>query len=114
VRELAKQVDKILVIGSVNSSNSNRLRDLGEEIGITSYLIDDEGSIKPEWLEGISSIGVTAGASAPETLVERVLKQLQLLRPATVRILDGVTENTRFKLPPEVVDKPFVVGKRAS
>lgn len=114
VRELARQVDRILVIGSVNSSNSNRLRDLGEEMGVTSYLIDDEQGIKPQWLDGITSIGVTAGASAPETLVDKVLSRLQSLRPSEIKPLEGITENTRFKLPPEVEGKPFAALKRVS
>jgi 4-hydroxy-3-methylbut-2-enyl diphosphate reductase len=114
VRELARKVETILVIGSHNSSNSNRLRDLGEEMGVPSHLIDDEKSIRPEWLKGIHSIGVTAGASAPELLVDKVIERLKSLRPAEVRTLDGITENTRFKLPPEVTDKPFPAQKRAS
>ncbi len=110
VRELAKHVELILVIGSVNSSNSSRLRDLGEETGVTSYLIDDETAIKPEWLANIKSIGVTAGASAPEVLVDKVMSRLQSLRQAEVVMLEGITENTRFKLPPEVTDKPFLIA----
>ncbi|HEU5046359.1 MAG TPA: 4-hydroxy-3-methylbut-2-enyl diphosphate reductase [Rickettsiales bacterium] len=114
VRELARHVDLILVIGSVNSSNSNRLRDLGEEMGVRSYLIDDERAIQPQWLENIGSVGVTAGASAPEVLVDNVMRKLQLLRPAEVSVLEGINENTRFKLPPEVTDKPFVRSAQAS
>lgn len=114
VRELAKKVELILVIGSHNSSNSNRLRDLGEEMGVASYLIDDEQGIVPQWLEGIQSIGVTAGASAPELLVEKVIARLQSLRGGQVKLLEGIVENTRFKLPPEVTDKPFPAHKRAS
>jgi len=114
VRDLAKTVDMILVIGSHNSSNSNRLRDLGEEMGVPSHLVDDERSIQPQWLEGIESVGVTAGASAPELLVDKVIARLQALRPSEVKTLDGITENTRFKLPPEVTDKPFMLKKRAS
>jgi len=107
VRELAKHVDLILVIGSVNSSNSNRLRDLGEEMHVTSYLIDDEQAIKPAWLESINAVGVTAGASAPEILVDKVIAHIQSLRPSSIQTLEGIAENTRFKLPPEVTDKPF-------
>lgn len=107
VRELARHVDMILVIGSEKSSNSNRLRDLGEEMGVTSYLIDDETAIKPEWLAEIGSIGVTAGASAPELLVDRVMAKLQSLRSSEIVGLEGIQENTRFKLPQEVTDKPF-------
>lgn len=107
MRELAKHTDIILVIGSANSSNSNRLRDLGEEMGITSYLIDDESAIEPQWLEGINSVGITAGASAPEILVDNVLDRIKSLRQSEVIVLEGISENTRFKLPPEVTGRPF-------
>lgn len=114
VRKLAENVDCVLVIGSANSSNSNRLRDLAEEMGVPSYLIDGQQDIKTQWLEGIKRIGVTAGASAPELLVDKVIERLQTLRSdAVVTTLEGVNENTRFKLPPEVTDKPFEVKKRA-
>ena len=108
VRELAKFVETILVIGSINSSNSNRLRDLGEEMGIKSYLIDDENAINPEWLKNINTIGVTAGASAPEILVDKVMTKLQSIRHSQIKILDGITENTRFKLPVEVTKNTLV------
>jgi 4-hydroxy-3-methylbut-2-en-1-yl diphosphate reductase len=107
VRDLAKLVDLILVIGSVNSSNSNRLRDLGEEMGVKSYLIDDEKAINPKWLENVSKLGLTAGASAPEILVDNVIKRLKNLKNTIVQDLSGITENTKFKLPPEVTDKLF-------
>lgn len=114
VRELAKQVECVLVIGSTNSSNSNRLRDLAEEMGIKAYLIDGEKDISPEWLSGIRGIGVTAGASAPELLVDKVIERLKELRPgAQVTTLEGINENTRFKLPPEVTDKPFALRRKA-
>jgi 4-hydroxy-3-methylbut-2-enyl diphosphate reductase len=107
VRDLAKHVDLILVIGSDASSNSNRLRDLGREMGVMSYLIDDEKAIRPEWLENVETVGVTAGASAPEHLVDNVVACLKSLRAAEVSTLEGIHENTRFKLPPEVTDRPF-------
>ena len=107
VRDLANHVDLILVIGSHNSSNSNRLRDLGEEMGVPSYLIEDESVIDPLWLENVNTLGLTAGASAPEILVENVIRRLKEIKPASVRDLAGITENTRFKLPPEVTDNPF-------
>jgi 4-hydroxy-3-methylbut-2-enyl diphosphate reductase len=114
VRKLAENVECVLVIGSANSSNSNRLRDLAEEMNVPSYLIDGEQDIKPEWLNSIKSIGVTAGASAPELLVEKVIEKLKTLRAgAEVTTLEGMNENTRFKLPPEVTDRPFAVKKRA-
>ena len=114
VRELAKQVGLLLVIGSPNSSNSNRLRDLGQEMGVKAFLIDDERGIDPTWLDGISHVGVTAGASAPELLVEKVIERLKSLRTAEVVTMNGISENTRFKLPPEVTDKPFEALKKAS
>jgi len=102
VRELAKQVDLLLVIGSANSSNSNRLRDLAEEIGITAYLIDDAKSLQPHWFDAIESVGITAGASAPEHLVMNVVDAIGHLRTTRVETMPGEAENTRFKLPPEV------------
>jgi 4-hydroxy-3-methylbut-2-enyl diphosphate reductase len=107
VNDLAKVVQMILVIGSSNSSNSNRLRDLAMEMGVPAYLIDDASAIQPEWFDGISSVGVTAGASAPELLVEKVITRLNSLRSVEIQTLDGIVENTRFKLPAEVTDKPF-------
>jgi 4-hydroxy-3-methylbut-2-enyl diphosphate reductase len=95
----------LLVIGAKNSSNSNRLRDLGKEIGTKSYLIDDEKQLNPEWLNGIGSIGITAGASAPEILVNQVIEHLKTLRSVSVKVMDGSPENVRFKLPPEVTGK---------
>ncbi len=107
VRELASQVDLLLVVGSKNSSNSNRLRDLGTECGIPAYLIDDATDIDPKWLEGVSKVGLTAGASAPELLVERVVKFLETLRVVKVEPFMVVEEHVHFNLPPEVRSKPF-------
>jgi 4-hydroxy-3-methylbut-2-en-1-yl diphosphate reductase len=83
------------------------LRDLGEEMGVKSYLIDDEKAINPKWLENVSKLGLTAGASAPEILVDNVIKRLKNLKNTIVQDLSGITENTKFKLPPEVTDKLF-------
>lgn len=102
VRDLARQVDLLLVVGSANSSNSNRLRDLAEEIGITAYLIDDAKAINPSWFDHAATVGITAGASAPEHLVQGVIHAITLLRPTKVTTMDGTVENTRFKLPAEV------------
>jgi 4-hydroxy-3-methylbut-2-enyl diphosphate reductase len=102
VRELSQQIGVLLVIGATNSSNSNRLRDLGEEIGIKSYLIAGAQDINPEWFQPDSVIGVTAGASAPEVLVERVIDALKKLGAKSVEILAGIEENVKFKLPKEV------------
>jgi len=95
------------VVGSRNSSNSNRLRDLGTECGIPAYLIDDASDIQPEWLENVSKLGLTAGASAPELLVERVMKYLEMLRPVTVVPFEVIEENVYFNLPPQVRNQPF-------
>lgn len=107
VKELAAQVDLLLVVGSRNSSNSNRLRDLGAECGIPAYLIDDATDINPAWLEGVFKVGLTAGASAPELLVERVVKFLETLRVVKVEPFNVVEEHLSFNLPAEVRHKPF-------
>jgi 4-hydroxy-3-methylbut-2-en-1-yl diphosphate reductase len=102
VREIAKDVDLLLVVGSQKSSNSNRLRDLGDEEGIPAYLINDATELNPDWLEGVSRVGLSAGASAPEHLVEGVVKALSAICDVTVKPHDGIIETTRFKLPIEV------------
>lgn len=103
VKELAQKVDAILVIGAKNSSNSNRLRDLGVEMNVPSYLIDTPSDIDLNWLKNVKSIGITAGASAPEILVDNVISYLKsLYDDAVVKTLDGIVENVRFKLPKEV------------
>lgn len=102
VRELAEQCDLIFVVGSVNSSNSNRLRELAEKNGARAYLIDGAQDINGEWLQGAGKIGVTAGASAPEVLVQGVIAHLQALSGASVRELDGEPENMVFALPKEL------------
>lgn len=102
VKKLAKDVDVLLVVGSVNSSNSNRLRELSEKKGVPAYLIDGAADIRSEWLEGAQNIGLTAGASAPESLVEDVIRQLMLDGAHAVRNLDGAIENMEFALPKEL------------
>lgn len=103
VFELAGRVDLLLVVGSKNSSNSNRLRDFSEQLGTTSYLIDNADSISTNWLKNISTIGITAGASAPEILVEQVVDRIKEIIPTTeVSTMDGIIEKTKFKLPAEV------------
>jgi 4-hydroxy-3-methylbut-2-enyl diphosphate reductase len=104
VRDLAGQVDMILVVGSRNSSNSNRLREIGEELGKPSYLIDDAEALRAEWFAGVASVGLTAGASAPETLVQGVLDGLRRLDETEVSTLDGVAEDVRFRFPAELAD----------
>ncbi len=104
VHELAKAVDVILVVGSQNSSNSNRLREIGAELGKPSYLIDDASALRPDWFAGIGSVGLTAGASAPETLVQEVIEGLRRFGAIEVTTLEGVAENVRFRFPPELAD----------
>ena len=104
VHELAKAVDLILVVGSKNSSNSNRLREIGEELGIPSYLIDDAADLRPEWLEGVRAVGVTAGASAPEMLVQGVLQGLRRFAEIDICTLAGSAVNVRFRFRAELAD----------
>ena len=99
VKFMAPQTDIVFVVGSKNSSNSNRLREVAELRGIPAYLVDRAEDINPEWLSGKQRIGVTAGASAPEILVEQVISRLKDLSQATVRQLDGIPEKVTFPLP---------------
>jgi 4-hydroxy-3-methylbut-2-enyl diphosphate reductase len=102
VRELSKLVDIILVVGATNSSNSNRLREIGSEEGVPSYLIADGSELDPAWLAGAETVGITAGASAPEVLVDDVIKSLRRLGPVDVSVLPGREENIEFRLPAEL------------
>ena len=102
VRALALNADLMLVVGSVNSSNSNRLRELAEKQGVPAYLIDGAEDIRPEWLVDAQRVAVTAGASAPESLVEGVIEQLCQQTSATVSEIEGVAENMEFALPKEL------------
>ncbi len=102
VRELAHHVDVFLVIGSTNSSNSNRLRELAEKQGVTAYLIDGAEDIEAQWLESADAVGVTAGASAPEVLVQDVINTLVDEYNASVIQTNGQTENVSFQLPREL------------
>jgi 4-hydroxy-3-methylbut-2-enyl diphosphate reductase len=102
VRELAAQVDVILVVGAKNSSNSNRLREIGEESGLPSYLIADGSELDPAWLRGLETVGITAGASAPEVLVDDVIAALRRLGPVDVSVLPGRQERIEFRLPAEL------------
>lgn len=99
VKELAEQVDLILVLGSKNSSNSNRLKEIGLEKNIPSYLIDDCSQFDPKWLENVSKIGITAGASAPEILVQNLMLTLKRYKNITIKKLETIEENVHFKLP---------------
>ena len=103
VKELAKFVHVILVIGSPNSSNSNRLRELGKHYGIPSYLIDSSADINPDWLSGVGAVGITAGASAPEVLVTEVVDYLKRYGASHVEELTVIEEDVEFQLPKELV-----------
>ncbi|WP_429036099.1 4-hydroxy-3-methylbut-2-enyl diphosphate reductase [Aeromonas media] len=102
VREMAGLVDAMLVVGSRNSSNSNRLRELAEKVGARAYLIDDASMIESPWLEGVERIGVTAGASAPDVLVQNVIARLRELGGTIVTEHPGREENVVFEVPPEL------------
>jgi 4-hydroxy-3-methylbut-2-en-1-yl diphosphate reductase len=104
VRELAKQVDMILVVGARNSSNSNRLREIGEETGVPSYLVADGSEVEPEWLKGRETIGLTAGASAPDVLVDDVVAALRRFSPIEISTLPGIEEKIQFKLPAPLLE----------
>lgn len=99
VKFMAPQVDLVIVVGSANSSNSNRLREVAEKKGALAHMVDNAEQIDPAWLAGSTRIGVTAGASAPEILVEQVINRLKVLGAKSVRALDGVEEHVTFPLP---------------
>jgi 4-hydroxy-3-methylbut-2-enyl diphosphate reductase len=102
VRQVAQNVDLVLVVGSVNSSNSNRLRELAEKQGVPAYLVDGADDVRPEWLQGANTIGVTAGASAPESLVQGVIARLREAGAESVSEVDGIPESMEFALPKEL------------
>lgn len=99
VKFMAPQVDVVLVVGSRNSSNSNRLREVAELRGVPAYLVDNAGAIDPAWLDSARRVGVTAGASAPEVLVAEVIDRIKSLGARSVRTLEGADENVTFPLP---------------
>ncbi|MEG3124558.1 4-hydroxy-3-methylbut-2-enyl diphosphate reductase [Sphingomonas sp. GB1N7] len=102
VRDLARVSDLLIVVGASNSSNSSRLREIGVEMGLPSYLVADGSEVDPAWLEGVTAVGITAGASAPDELVDSVIAALSTFRQVRVSQLDGVEENVEFSLPPEL------------
>ena len=102
VRELAKQSDLVVVVGSKNSSNSNRLAELASRMGVASKLIDDPNDIQPDWFNGVQTIGVTAGASAPEELVQSVIARMKAFGVTEVEELQGLEENMFFEVPKEL------------
>mgnify|MGYP003582101740 FL=1 len=99
VKVLAPQVDVVIVVGSPNSSNSNRLRELAEKMGVSAYMVDNADDVQVAWFVNVQKIGVTAGASAPEVLVESVLNRIKELGANSVSILEGVEESVKFPLP---------------
>jgi 4-hydroxy-3-methylbut-2-enyl diphosphate reductase len=103
--ELAKIVDVVLVVGAPNSSNSNRLREIAAEFGVPSYLIEDGNALDPAWLDGVSAVGITAGASAPDELVEELVDRLRELDELEIERLPGVTENVRFRMPAQLAEQ---------
>lgn len=104
VKIMAKECDLVIIVGSPNSSNSNRLREVAENQGIEAYMVDNASYLKPEWVNGKRKIGVSAGASAPEILVKEVIRALQALTNADVQELQGVIENVVFQLPKNLVN----------
>ncbi len=99
VKALTEKCDLVIVVGSPNSSNSNRLREVAEQQGVTAYMIDNAAELQAEWLAGRACIGVTAGASAPEVLVDAVIDRLRALGAGSVKPLDGITEKVTFPIP---------------
>ncbi|MGJ7508637.1 4-hydroxy-3-methylbut-2-enyl diphosphate reductase [Variovorax sp. GT1P44] len=99
VKILSPQVDLVIVVGSPTSSNSNRLRELAQRLGTESYMVDSAAELKPEWFEGKTRVGLTAGASAPEILVREVIDRVKALGAVSVRKMDGIEETLKFPLP---------------
>ena len=104
VKFMAPQVELVIVVGSAASSNSNRLRELSEKLGVPSYMVDAPEQLKPEWFVGKKRIGLTAGASAPESLAQSIVNKIQEFGPRHVRALPGVVEDITFSLPKNLVD----------
>jgi 4-hydroxy-3-methylbut-2-enyl diphosphate reductase len=102
--ELAMRVDVVLVVGAANSSNSNRLREIAAEQGVPAYLIADAEALDPAWLKGMKSVGITAGASAPDDLVQKLIDRLAKIGPIELETLPGITENVRFRMPAKLAD----------
>lgn len=103
VRDLCRVADVLIVVGAPNSSNSNRLREIGDEMGKPTYLIADDNDIKREWFENAHTVGLTAGASAPEELVVRVVDALRCIAPIEISLMAGPTEDASFRLPRELL-----------
>jgi len=110
VRKLAMEADVILVVGAENSSNSNRLREIAASTGAPSHLIDSAETLRLEWLDGARTVGITAGASAPELLVQQLIRKLEAHFQVKVETLDGIAENVHFRLPAELADRTAEAG----
>jgi 4-hydroxy-3-methylbut-2-enyl diphosphate reductase len=104
VKFMAPQVEVVIVVGSAASSNSNRLRELSEKLGVPSYMVDAPDQLRPEWFVGKKRVGLTAGASAPETLAQSIVDRIQEFGPRQVRALPGVVEDVTFSLPKNLID----------
>jgi 4-hydroxy-3-methylbut-2-enyl diphosphate reductase len=96
---MSQQVDVVIVVGSPTSSNSNRLAELARKLGVESHMVDQPDELQPSWVEGKQRVGLTAGASAPEVLVNRVIERIRALGAVSVRRMDGVEETMKFPLP---------------
>jgi 4-hydroxy-3-methylbut-2-enyl diphosphate reductase len=99
VKIMSPQVDIVIVVGSPTSSNSNRLREVAKKLGTESYMVDSADELQPDWFEGRSRVGLTAGASAPEILVKAVIDRIKALGAVSVRKMDGIEETVKFPLP---------------
>jgi 4-hydroxy-3-methylbut-2-enyl diphosphate reductase len=99
VKMLSREVDVVIVVGSPTSSNSNRLAELARKLGVDSYMVDNAGELQAQWLEGKARVGLTAGASAPEVLVQEVIERIKELGAVAVRKMDGIQETVKFPLP---------------
>ena len=106
VKQLAAQCDVVIVVGSPSSSNSNRLREVARNMNVSAYLVDNASELNAEWFNGKQRIGISAGASAPEVLVQEVIARLKQLGANTVNELDGISENVVFALPRNL-QRPF-------
>ena len=111
VKQLAGQVDVLIVVGSPTSSNSNRLRELAERLGTPAFMVDSPEELQPQWFAQATRVGLTAGASAPEVLVQGVIARIQALGAASVRKMDGLEETIKFPLPKGLKLEPLSIGK---
>jgi 4-hydroxy-3-methylbut-2-en-1-yl diphosphate reductase len=105
VKLMAPRCDVVIVVGSPNSSNSNRLREVAEKVGVPAYMVDSAADLRPEWVQGKRRVGITAGASAPEVLVQELLEKLKALGAGEVHPLEGIVERVQFTLPRELAQR---------